>query len=67
METNVAKLICEGQTRKQIAEELGISAETVRTYNKRLCRKLNVDSTLKITLRLVRIHRHFLNSALEKN
>ena len=66
-ETAVAKLLCEGRTRAQVAEEIGISVETVRTYNKRLCRKLQVDSTLKIALRLVRIHRQFLLAEQDEN
>jgi DNA-binding CsgD family transcriptional regulator len=37
-------MIAEGKSRKQIANALGLAAETVRYYRKSIMRKLNVHS-----------------------
>lgn len=44
-ELEVAKLIAEGNTNKQVAEKLFISSHTVHTHRKNLMKKLKVNST----------------------
>lgn len=48
-ELQVLTLIAEGNTNKQIADELGISVRTVETHRERLMRKLNVQGTAALT------------------
>jgi len=48
-ELQVLKLIADGNTNKQIAEQLGISVRTVETHRERLMRKLAVQGTAALT------------------
>jgi DNA-binding NarL/FixJ family response regulator len=48
-ELQVLTLIAEGNTNKQIAEELGISVRTVETHRERVMRKLNAQGTAALT------------------
>lgn len=48
-ELQVLTLIADGNTNKQIADELGISVRTVETHRERLMRKLNVQGTAALT------------------
>lgn len=47
-EKQIAVLISEGKTDKQIADELFISAATVATHNKKLFKKLDVHSRVEL-------------------
>lgn len=47
-ERQIALLISEGKTDKQISEELFISAATVATHNKKIFRKLGVHSRVEL-------------------
>jgi DNA-binding NarL/FixJ family response regulator len=49
-EMEVVKQIAQGKTYKEIAEELGLTFETVKTYAARIRRKLQVTSKIKIAL-----------------
>jgi len=48
-ELQVLTLIADGNTNKQIAEQLGISVRTVETHRERLMRKLAVQGTAALT------------------
>lgn len=48
-EKQVARLIMEGKTTKEIASEMGINEQTVFWYRKRLYAKLNVHSAVQLT------------------
>ena len=47
-EQQIALLISEGKSDKQIADELFISAATVATHNKKLFKKLGVHSRVEL-------------------
>ncbi len=47
-EMQIATLMSEGKTDKEIAEILGISAGTVATHNKRIFKKLDVHSRIEL-------------------
>lgn len=47
-EKQVAKLIMEGKTTKEIASEMGVNEQTVFWYRKRLYAKLNVHSAVQL-------------------
>jgi len=49
-EAEIAELIAEGKTNKQIGEQLCISPHTVHTHRKSLMKKLNVSSAREVTL-----------------
>jgi DNA-binding NarL/FixJ family response regulator len=49
-ERDVAELVARGMTNKQIARELGIDEDTVKTHIYRLCRKLAVPSRVGVAL-----------------
>ena len=51
-EQQIALLIAQGKTDKQIADELCISAATVATHNKKLFKKLNVHSRIELMNKL---------------
>jgi DNA-binding NarL/FixJ family response regulator len=48
-ELQVLTLIAEGNTNKEIAENLGISVRTVETHRERVMRKLNAQGTAALT------------------
>lgn len=48
-ELQVLTLIAEGNTNKEIAEQLGISVRTVETHRERVMRKLNAQGTAALT------------------
>jgi len=48
-ELQVLTLIAQGNTNKQIAEQLGISVRTVETHRERVMRKLNAQGTAALT------------------
>ncbi len=48
-EKEVARLIMEGKTTKEIASEMGVNEQTVFWYRKRLYAKLNVHSAVQLT------------------
>jgi len=47
-EQQIALLIAEGLTDKEIAEKLNISVGTVATHNKRIFKKLDVHSRIEL-------------------
>ncbi|MFN2188587.1 MAG: response regulator [Candidatus Promineifilaceae bacterium] len=53
-EREVLQLIAEGNSTKDIARELSISAKTVRTHHNHLIEKLGIDSTAELTLYALR-------------
>lgn len=53
-EQEVVQGIVDGLTDKQVAYRLGLSVETVRTYVKRVYRKLHVSSRTELVTRVVR-------------
>lgn len=52
----VALLLCHGQSNKQIARALGISAHTVKEHVARLCRKLHAHNRTEVVQRLLTRH-----------
>ena len=52
-ELQVMSLIADGKTTKEIASTLALSTETVGTYRKSICRKLNVHSTAELVQKAV--------------
>jgi len=55
-ETEIAELIAQGHTNKQIGEQLCISPHTVHTHRKSLMKKLNVSSAREVTLYILSLH-----------
>ena len=53
-EYDVVKLIVKGLRYKEIADDLGLSYETVKTYVGRIRRKLSVSSKTEVALWAVR-------------
>ena len=53
-ESDVVKLIVKGLRYKEIADDLGLSYETVKTYVGRIRRKLSVSAKTEIALWAVR-------------
>jgi DNA-binding CsgD family transcriptional regulator len=53
-ELDVVRLIVAGLRYREIAEELGLSYETIKTYVGRIRKKLSVDSKTKIAMWAVR-------------
>jgi DNA-binding CsgD family transcriptional regulator len=53
----VALLLCHGQSNKQIARALGISAHTVKEHVASLCRKLQAHNRTDLVQRLLTRHR----------
>lgn len=53
-ECQIARLLSDGFTNKQIARSLGLSAHTVRHYLERLFQKLEVHSRTEVVARLLR-------------
>jgi DNA-binding CsgD family transcriptional regulator len=47
-EKEVARLIMDGKTNKEIASEMGVNEQTVFWYRKRLYAKLNVHSAVQL-------------------
>ena len=47
-EREVLELIGTGMVTKEIAERLGLSAETIGNHRKKLCRKLDLHSTAEL-------------------
>lgn len=52
-ESEIIKLILKGHTNKEIGEELFISHHTVNEHLKRIFRKLNVNSRIKLIYKIV--------------
>jgi DNA-binding NarL/FixJ family response regulator len=50
-ETEVLKLLASGYIHKEVADELGITLPTVRTYVKRICFKLHVRSKVEAIIK----------------
>ena len=48
-EADVVNLIIEGKSYKMVANELGISLNTVRTYIKAIYKKLKINSNVELT------------------
>jgi DNA-binding NarL/FixJ family response regulator len=55
-EVEVARLVFSGKSREEIANELGCSVGSVRTYIDRVFKKLQVEDRLAMALRIVRVH-----------
>jgi DNA-binding NarL/FixJ family response regulator len=53
-EEDVLKLLSKGHTYKQIADELGISIDTIRTYLRRIYEKLHVQSRTEAVAKYLR-------------
>lgn len=53
-EVQVLKLVAEGFTSLQIAEQLGIALSTVEVHRRNIMRKLNVDSVVGLTRYAIR-------------
>jgi DNA-binding CsgD family transcriptional regulator len=49
-EMDITRLIAEGKTSKEIANQLHISQHTVQTHRKNIMRKLKVNSVSELTL-----------------
>ena len=47
-EREVLKIIGQGKTTKQVAEELGLSVATVGNHRKHICKKLELHSTAEL-------------------
>lgn len=47
-ETEVLQLIVQGYTSKQIAEQMQVQHETIRTYRKRIYAKLHVHNLVEL-------------------
>ena len=54
-EKEVARLIMDGKTTKEIAYEMGVGEQTVFWYRKRLYAKLNVHSAVQFTSEMQRL------------
>ena len=50
-EKQVLELLASGYVYKEIADKLGIGSETVRTYVKNICKKLQVRNRLEAVAR----------------
>jgi len=57
-ERTILELIAQGQSNKEIARELGITPETVKTHVKNIFIKLEVDKRAKAVARAAAITRH---------
>jgi LuxR family maltose regulon positive regulatory protein len=57
-ERTILELIAQGQSNKEIARELGITPETVKTHVKNIFIKLEVDKRTKAVARAAAITRH---------
>lgn len=55
-ESSILMLIGFGKTSKEIATELALSIQTIGSYRKNLCRKLNVNSTAELVAYAARLH-----------
>lgn len=44
-ETDILRLLAQGQTSSRIAEQLSLSTETIRWYRKRMLAKFGADNT----------------------
>jgi DNA-binding CsgD family transcriptional regulator len=53
-EREIAQLLLDGKTSKQMACELGISHRTIESYRTRLMRKLNAKTPTEVVSRLAR-------------
>lgn len=53
-EREVLRLLAEGMVHKQVADQLGISLETVRTYVRRIYEKLQVKTVAQAVSRAIR-------------
>lgn len=54
-EKQVARLIMDGKTTKEIAYEMGVNEQTVLWYRKRLYAKLNVHSAVQFTSEMIKL------------
>ncbi len=54
-EKQVARLIMDGKTTKEIASEMGVSEQTVFWYRRRLYAKLNVHSAVQFASEMQRL------------
>lgn len=52
----VALLLCHGQSNKEIARSLGISAYTVKDHIARLCKRLEAHNRTELVQRMLRAH-----------
>ena len=48
VEQNILRLVCDGMTNPQIADQLNLSTETVNWYRKRLLAKFGVNNTVSL-------------------
>jgi DNA-binding NarL/FixJ family response regulator len=53
-EETILNLLAKGLAYKQIADELGISVETIRSYLRRICEKLHVQSRTEAVAKYLR-------------
>ena len=53
-ELDVLRCLCEGRSYKQVADDLGVSIDTVRTHIRRLYRSLRVHSVSEAVSRALR-------------
>lgn len=56
VEQNILRLICDGETNPQIAQQLGLSGETVNWYRKRLLSKFGVKNTVNMVTLVMKEH-----------
>ena len=54
-ETQVCRLIFEGNTREEVAQQLGISPRTIRHHMEVLHTKLDVSNRVNLVLRMIQI------------
>ena len=54
-EENVCKLLFDGMTRQQIADQMGISNRTVRHHMEKIHLKLNVSNRVGVVLKIIQL------------
>lgn len=58
VEQNILRLICDGMTNPQIAQQMGLSTETINWYRKRLLAKFGVNNTASLIRLAIKEHLH---------
>lgn len=58
VEQNILRLICDGMTNPKIAQQMGLSTETINWYRKRLLAKFGVNNTASLIRLAIKEHLH---------
>ena len=56
-QAQIARWVCRGYATAGVAEQLGVSPETVRTHSQALFKKLDIHDRVGVPVRLVLAHR----------